>query len=253
MARSILGIETGTIYPPLKWVANKGTWSYTEYLWDETAERNDNKPFLPATLTFTAAFEFLETLHVCYPADVEVYSDDFTTPSMKKVPPVRRNVIRAGKGRLPNELPDSGDPKHPFQVAFQVLVKIHGLQKEGTIHEILGTSGILRNAICEVFDEFWHQKDAHPGEAPIIKNTGFKEVRTKEGISIRPVLEIIGWEKWPANLPKETISQLRNEGDNEPHDERPDWANIPDAEPDDRGPEDRFDDDPALVAFNTSK
>jgi hypothetical protein len=169
----------------------EGKWKYTECLWDEGAERNDNMPFTPETMTFTAALEYLEVLYVRFPEPEAIWDDEADEERVKKFPPVRRHVKRPDGKKMP-DLPESPDPKKPFQVAFQVLVKIHGLKNEETIHEILGTSGLMRNALCELYEEYRKQKDQHPGEAPIVKNTGFREVRTNKGVSRRPILEIIG-------------------------------------------------------------
>jgi hypothetical protein len=193
MAKSALGIETGTIFNYLKWVAETpGHWEWVEYIKPEGEEKFRSVKFTSSTLTFTVDFENIEKLYVRFPVGGG--------------PPLRVYARRPGKDLPPT--PTSHDPENsPYQIAGQVLVQIHDVLKRPAAHEILATSAVMRNALCLVYDEWLLHKDKHPGELPVIQNIGSKN----DGSNSQPILKIVGWNGRSDLLLNAVISELRDD------------------------------------------
>jgi hypothetical protein len=98
-------------------------------------------------------------------------------------------------------LPDQPSPDH--RKGVRVLIK---LSKEcgGDVREVAGTASVFMNGLEAAYDQYLEGVAANPGKLPVmsLKDTVPVETnsKTNKSTNYRPVFEITGWVKRPADL-----------------------------------------------------
>jgi hypothetical protein len=90
-------------------------------------------------------------------------------------------------------------PSKDHKEGLRVLVKITG--DEVGVRELLSTSLGLCVGLDELHDAFLEHADDHPDEVPVVRLADVIKNQTKQGVSVQPVFEIVGWRSRPKDLP----------------------------------------------------
>ena len=80
-----------------------------------------------------------------------------------------------------------------------VRVNVFGSEIVETLGESLGlrevasTAIVVRQAVRDIYKAYIRERDARPGQVPVVEVRTFKSVKMKNGTGYGPVFNIIGW------------------------------------------------------------
>lgn len=112
--------------------------------------------------------------------------------------------LRFVEGQAPERVIDPAhdqsapNPGQGFKRGF--VLAVYSQNNFGGVVELSSASLHVCNAIRETYGAFEEQREAHPGQVPVITCTGSESMRDRYGVNYKPILELSKWIDRPAEL-----------------------------------------------------
>lgn len=92
----------------------------------------------------------------------------------------------------------SPKPGEGFKRGFEL--NVFSEKNLGGVREFASTAGAVIEAMNDLYDDWFANKDANAGKLPVVKCVGVQPVTNKHGTNYRPQFEIVSWTERPAEL-----------------------------------------------------